>query len=57
MSDNALATERLFRGFPLLGLLRYPGQDDCAQNKDMIRTESVSSGQFLQRQMIHWHKK
>ena len=42
MSDDALA-----------GLLRYSGQDDYAQNKDMIRKESISARQFLQRQMIH----
>ena len=42
MSDDALA-----------GLLRYSGQDDYAQNKDMIRKESISARQFFQRQMIH----
>ena len=40
-------------GFRPFGLLRYSGQDEYAQNKDMIRKESISARQFLQRQMIH----
>ena len=43
MSDDALS------GFGPFSLLRNSGQDDYAQDKDMIRKENVSARQFFQR--------